>query len=65
VTEVPVVADHAIRSLTAERIAESRAYSVSIRCVCGSEFPGVTASDFSGVHDVGLQMFFGHLAALE
>jgi hypothetical protein len=66
VTGLPIggVAGHAIQTLTAENQPASRSYLVSFRCACGGQFPGVITADFSGVLDVGIQMFFSHLAGL-
>jgi hypothetical protein len=58
------IAGHMIRTLTAESQPGSRSYLVSVRCACGSEFPGVITADFSGVLDVGFQMFVSHLAGI-
>lgn len=63
-TGVPEVAGHAIQTLTVDLAPQTRTYFVSLRCACGRDYPSVTACDLSGVLDVGIQMFFTHLASM-
>lgn len=58
------VADHAIQRVTAE-LGEHRSYRVLVECACGADFPDVPVTDFSGVFEFAIQVFFTHLAALE
>jgi hypothetical protein len=65
VTGIPNLPDHAIQSLTIERVSAEKDtfWTVALLCVCGELYPGAVVAELTGVLDVGLQMFFTHLAA--
>ena len=55
---------HAVKTLHAERDTASRAFHLSVKCVCGTEYIGIPVAELTGVLDVGLQLFFSHLGAV-